>query len=217
METKEHVHIATVRLAVAVPDDILIPEGYTAHSLRTEITKQLLRGNNPDSTVLDYSIVGVENLGDSLPVDGYVEGQAFAENIGDDAMSTARHLKSINRLNELLQKADPERVRLGFALAAEVSAVALRTVFEAVVSGSDSWRNARWLFCLKDDSKQQTTAHAEPIGRDDVVMSLGNLTRLLLDPENSLSPSNKELADIASACNQKLAQRMGRKDEGKAG
>jgi hypothetical protein len=39
------------------------------------------------------------------------------------------------------------------------------------------------------------------------VVSLAELPRRLLEP-NGMLPSNKELAELAAACNQRLAQRM---------
>jgi prophage antirepressor-like protein len=103
---------------------------------------------------------------------------------------------------------DPERLKLAFALASEVADQAARTVFEAVMAGDDGWKHDRWMFSLTyDRDNKPTVPLAKAIDREAMVVSLAELPRLLLEPDGML-PSNKELAELAAACNQRLAQRM---------
>jgi prophage antirepressor-like protein len=98
---------------------------------------------------------------------------------------------------------DPERIKLAFSLASEVADQAARTVFDAVMKGDDGWKNDRWMFSLTYDRDDKlTAAWAKAIDRDAMVVSLTDLPRRLLEP-NGIQPSNKELADLAAACNQK--------------
>ena len=103
---------------------------------------------------------------------------------------------------------DPERLKLAFALASEVADQAARTVFEAVMAGDDGWKHDRWMFSLTyDRDNKPTVPWAKAIDREAMVVSLAELPRRLLEP-NGMLPSNKELAELAAACNQRLAQRM---------
>ena len=103
---------------------------------------------------------------------------------------------------------DPERLKLAFALASEVADQAARTVYEAVMAGDDGWKHDRWMFSLTyDRDNKPTVPWAKAIDREAMVVSLAELPRRLLEP-NGMLPSNKELAELAAACNQRLAQRM---------
>ncbi|MFV0600225.1 MAG: Bro-N domain-containing protein [Brachymonas sp.] len=103
---------------------------------------------------------------------------------------------------------DTERLKLAFALASEVANQAARTVFDSVMAGDDGWKHDRWMFSLTyDRDNKPTVPWAKAIDRDAMVVSLADLPRRLLEP-NGMLPSNKELADLAAACNQRLAQRM---------
>ncbi len=81
-------------------------------------------------------------------------------------------------------------------------------MFDAVMAGDDGWKHDRWMFSLTYDcDNKPTVPWAKAIDRDAMVVSLAELSRRLLEP-NGMFPSNQELADLAAACNQRLAQRM---------
>lgn len=103
---------------------------------------------------------------------------------------------------------DAARIKLAHSLAAEVAAVASRTVFETVLADDGSWRHGRWMFCLTNGRDAECNVPwVQKMDSDAMVVSLAELPRRLLEPGTML-PSNKELADLAAACNRRLAQRM---------
>lgn len=120
------------------------------------------------------------------------------------------YIDAFNKMEAELQKPahDAERVRQAFELASEVGAVAARTVFEALIQGKEASLQDRWMFCMGHPNRNGVAEPwAKPIQGDAMVVSLKDLPRRLLEP-NGMLPSNKELADLAAACNQRLAQRM---------
>ena len=97
----------------------------------------------------------------------------------------------------------PERVNLAYAQAAAVAEQAARSVFSAVMAGADEdWRGARWLFCLSHTGQPQV----QPVAHDALVLRMAELPRQVMEP--GTSPTNRELVELAAACNQRLAQRM---------
>ncbi|WP_369641977.1 Rha family transcriptional regulator [Acidovorax sp. A79] len=97
----------------------------------------------------------------------------------------------------------PERMNVAYAQAAAVAERAARTVFTAVMAGDDAdWRGARWLFCLSASGQTQVIA----VPHDALLLRLAELPRQMLEP--GTSPTNRELVELAAACNQRLAQRM---------
>jgi len=134
-------------------------------------------------------------------------------------MEQALHTGALtpSEYGELLDKrgqiiVERERIKLAHSLAAEVAAAASRTVFDAVMAGGPDWQYARWLFSLDYDSRarQWRNPRAQAIEGNAMVASLSDLARHLLDGASVLA-TNKELADLAAACNQKLAQRLAQK------
>lgn len=104
--------------------------------------------------------------------------------------------------------ADAQRLKQAYELATEVAAVAARTVFDALISDQAANPQDRWMFTLTYDRDGKPTAPwAKPVDGNAMVVSMADLPRRLLEP-NGMLPSNKELADLAAACNQRLAQRM---------
>lgn len=103
---------------------------------------------------------------------------------------------------------DSERIALAHSVAAEVAAQASRTVFQALLaSGTSDWQHERWMFSMgydRDNRKVQPWAAA--IDRDALVASLPRLAQMISEP-NGILPSDTELANLASACTQRLAQR----------
>jgi prophage antirepressor-like protein len=90
------------------------------------------------------------------------------------------------------------------AVAAQVQAV----VFEQLLSGGKRWQNERWMLSFQCHGRtNEVTPHANQIEGEAVVMSLARLATAIAEP-NGMMPSNTELANLAAACNQRLAQRM---------
>lgn len=104
---------------------------------------------------------------------------------------------------------DAERIKRAFALASEVADQAARTVFESVMAGNNEgeWSSGRWIFAIHFDQNHKAVPWAKEIGSDEMVVSLAELPGRLLEP-NGMMPSNKELADLASACMQRLSKRL---------
>lgn len=115
------------------------------------------------------------------------------------------YIHAFNRMEaDLLELTHtPERVNLAYAQAAVVAEQAARTVFSAVMGGQDEdWRSARWLFCLSPTGQPQVL----PVAPDAMVLRMAELPRQVMEP--GTSPTNRELVELAAACNQRLAQRM---------
>lgn len=89
------------------------------------------------------------------------------------------------------------------AVAAQVQAA----VFEALLSGDKRWKNERWMLSFNAGRDDTVTPHASQIESDAVVMSLAYLAKAIAEPGGML-PSNSELANLAAACNKRLAQRI---------
>lgn len=117
------------------------------------------------------------------------------------------YIDAFNRMEAAIAEAThtPERVNLAYAQAQAVAEQAARAVFSAVMAGRDTkWRGARWLFTLPPATG---APQVKPVADDQVIASLAELSRYVLDP--ALSPSNAELAQLAAACSQSLARRIG--------
>lgn len=103
---------------------------------------------------------------------------------------------------------DPARVANAYAVAAEVASIASRTVFEAVLAGDEAWMNRRWLFCLSHNTTGQRLPYAMALGHETFVTSFERLPEMILEANGPMA-SNRDLLALASACNQKLTQRLG--------
>ena len=115
------------------------------------------------------------------------------------------YIDAFNRMEATIAESThtPERVDLAYAQATAVAEQAARAVFSAVMAGQDDdWRSARWLFCLSPTGQPQVL----PVAPDAMVLRLVDLPRQMMEP--GTSPSNRELVELAAACNQRLAQRM---------
>ncbi|HEX5277558.1 MAG TPA: phage antirepressor N-terminal domain-containing protein [Fluviicoccus sp.] len=103
---------------------------------------------------------------------------------------------------------DPARVAHAYAVAAEVASIASRTVFEAVLAGDEAWMNRRWLFCLSQNAAGQRLPFATALATNAFITSFEQLPGMILEANGPLA-SNRDLLALASACNQKLTQRLG--------
>lgn len=107
----------------------------------------------------------------------------------------------------IVTAADPTRVAHAFALASEVASVASRTVFEAVMNRDVSLMCNRWVFSMNTNAQGQSAFYAGLLERDAFIATYSQLAERIAAGDGML-PSNKELAELASACNRKLAQRL---------
>lgn len=106
--------------------------------------------------------------------------------------------------------ADADRVKLAFALASQASMEVERTVFNAVMAEDpELWQHNRYLLALTYDrnSNKPTVPWSKAIGRDQMVTSMKELARRLDEGDGPIV-SDQDLANLAAACNKKLAQRM---------
>lgn len=123
------------------------------------------------------------------------------------AVEYVRSLKPEVTVPALNLSADPDTVKRAFAIAAEVSAVASRTVFDAVLTGDNDWLHRRWLFALSQNPQGQPQPYAAVLDSGAFLTTFAHLPDMILAGDGLL-PSNKELAQLASACSQKLSQRL---------
>jgi hypothetical protein len=103
---------------------------------------------------------------------------------------------------------DNEKIKRAFELASEVAQQAAVTVFNAVIDDQEVHKHNRWMFNM-DWFPQRGAPRpwAAPIDHHSMVVSMADLPGRLLE-KGSMMPTNQELADLAAACNQRLAQRM---------
>lgn len=121
----------------------------------------------------------------------------------------ARHIAEWEVVDDAPQPAtDNEKIKHAYALASEVAKQAAMTVFNAVVDDQDVHKHDRWMFHMDWHARDGVpAAWAKPVEGSAMVVSMADLPRRLLEP-NGMLPTNKELADLATACNQRLAQRL---------
>lgn len=98
-------------------------------------------------------------------------------------------------------------VALAMATANAIAAQVQAAVFEQVLAGKSSWKYGRWLLSFAENSDNAVTPGVTPIDNNAIVMSLTYLAKALMEP-GGMMPSNAELANLAAACNHRLAQRM---------
>jgi Rha family phage regulatory protein len=150
-----------------------------------------------------------DTTGRTLPVyqltrDGFVF-LAMGFTGKDAARWKEAYIDAFNKMEAAIAKGThtPERVNLAYAQATAVAEQAARAVFSAVMAGDDTdWHGARWLFCLSHSGQPQVV----PVPPDARVLRMAELPRQVMEP--GMSPTNRELVELASACNQRLAQRM---------
>jgi prophage antirepressor-like protein len=119
---------------------------------------------------------------------------------------TSEVLPSIRKTGSY--QSNPSQIEAAYKLASHVAAVAAQTVFQAILSGDDASKYDRWMFRM-DWHKETPTAWAAPIESDAMVVSIAELPQRLLE-SGATYATNHELLDIASACHQRLSQRLGK-------
>lgn len=113
------------------------------------------------------------------------------------------YIDAFNRMESALASQHaPERITQAMTLATQAGAAVQRAVFDACMAGRDDWRHARWLLSTSPTGEPP----AAPVAIDQVVLSMAELPRYVLDPGAMLT--NVELSRLASACNQRLERRL---------
>lgn len=102
----------------------------------------------------------------------------------------------------------PERLELAIAAASEVVDQVTRAVFEAVLLSKDfDLKYGRWIFQFKDDHDGKLTPSVRLIQNAAMIVSMSDLPSRITAP-NGIYPTNKELVNLAMACNKRLAERI---------
>lgn len=152
-------------------------------------------GGNQELTIISESGLYALVLRSRKP-----EARKFAKWVTSEVLPTIRKTGGYGSISQ-------EQVQQAMSMAMEVAAQAARTTFDAVLSGND-WKHQRFLFGLAYGNRNQPSVpFAHPIEEKAVVASLSRLAEMLAEP-NGMMPSNVELATLANACNQRLAQRL---------
>jgi prophage antirepressor-like protein len=102
---------------------------------------------------------------------------------------------------------NPERKRLASTIASAIAYAAKKNVFaEVMVSDSTAWKHTRYLFCLTGLDSDQYHGYTKTLD-DNVLIGTGaELAEWIAQPNHRVSDT--ELATLALACNQRLAQRL---------
>lgn len=120
------------------------------------------------------------------------------------------YLTAFNRMEAELQNQptqDSQRLQLAQTLASQAGAQVMQTVFDAVMSGSNAnWRRARYLLSFGyDQSGQPSLPLTKTVADGQIIASLPELTQYIANAD--IMPSDTQLAALASACMQRLAER----------
>lgn len=129
------------------------------------------------------------------------EAEAFSDWVTGEVLPSIRKTGGYGTAN-------PARSIQAQSLAAEVAAVASRTVYEAVMAGQDL-EYMRWMFSLRHItlSGDKLVPWCGAIDRDAHIASMTRLAEMILMP-NGMCPTDAELAGLASACIQRLNRQI---------
>lgn len=120
------------------------------------------------------------------------------------------YIDAFNRMEAELQQhpaQDAQRLQLAQNLAAQAGAQVMQTVFDAIMSGTNTdWRRARYLLTFGyDRNGEATLPHAKPLADGQMVASMTELARYIT--QHDIAPTDTQLAALASACTQRLTER----------
>lgn len=102
---------------------------------------------------------------------------------------------------------DADRLNAAYALASQVAAQASRTVFKAVMEGSDSWKHGRWVFNLGWNGKDDwDMPWVKAIDNDAMVGTPEQLAKMIEGPD--LFMDTHRLATLGSACAARVARTL---------
>jgi prophage antirepressor-like protein len=129
---------------------------------------------------------------------------------------TSEVLPAIRKTGSYSTQPTAIRIESAMKAAHEVAAQVQTAVVRAILNGGDDWKHRRWMFSFITDSKHGNPPVVDAIENDAVVASLKKLAAMIECP-GGMMPSNEELANLAKACNVRLAQRMEYQASKKAG
>lgn len=120
------------------------------------------------------------------------------------------YIDAFNRMEAELQQQpaqDTQRLQLAQNLAAQAGAQVMQTVFDAIMSGTNTdWRRARYLLTFGyDRNGEATLPHAKPLADGQMIASMTELARYIT--QHDVAPTDTQLAALASACTQRLSER----------
>lgn len=101
----------------------------------------------------------------------------------------------------------PANMAKALAAANEVAAQMQAAVFDAILSGNSNWKIQRAMVSFNVGPAGALTPRVDLIEHEAIVMTLPHLAKAIVEPGGML-PSNSELANLAAACNKRLAQRL---------
>lgn len=105
------------------------------------------------------------------------------------------------------EQPDQERIAMAMAAANEIAGKVQAAIFAQLMASGKSWQHERYMLSF-NYSHEGAVPCARMIERDAMVMSVERLAKAIKTPGETMI-SNAELASLASACNQRLAQRPG--------
>lgn len=107
--------------------------------------------------------------------------------------------------------AAPARVTLAQTMAAEVAAIAYRTVLQAVLAGAEDIEGSRWTFGLRQAPSERGEQGYEPwasaLPRGAIIGTLDRLAEMIATP-NGLTPTDADLVKLGRACLDRLNQHI---------
>lgn len=109
----------------------------------------------------------------------------------------------------------PVNMSKAMAAANEVAAQMQAVVFDAILNGTSNWQLQRLMVSFNVGRDGALTPRVDLIEHEAIVMTLAHLAKAIIEPGGML-PSNSELANLAAACNKRLAQRIEFADSRKA-
>lgn len=122
-----------------------------------------------------------------------------------------RHLSELlDPQAQAMALSDKERIGLALKMATQVSSEVTVAVLNAVLSGNDNWKSDRWMFGLTykaGPGNDPMVSWASQVPHSACVMSMDEMAKAITAPDG-LAPTDAELANLASACTQRLASRM---------
>ncbi|WLW59818.1 BRO family protein [Achromobacter aegrifaciens] len=104
-----------------------------------------------------------------------------------------------------------EREKKASSVAAEVGAVAYRTVFKAVMESDEDIETNRWVFGLRHGNFGRSDVQDEPwaqlVPRNACIASLADIAKMINEP-NGMVPEQGELIALLLACATRIRERL---------
>ncbi|MBV7417899.1 KilA-N domain-containing protein [Comamonas sp. CMM03] len=202
-------HLKVIRVFLAAATPFSVHADQTLSQEQADTLRNMLTGSVkklPQAKQAGAMVKGWSKLKSHFKTDyRHIPAVEFHEAVN----ILARHIAEWEVVDDAPQPVtDNEKIKHAYALASEVAKQAAITVFNAVVDDQDVHKHDRWMFHMDWHARDGApAAWAKPVEGSAMVVSMADLPRRLLEP-NGMLPTNKELADLATACNQRLAQRL---------